>query len=452
MSRRDARGSIRHGVGSLSPYVIANLILLTLAMLAGGASRENAIPAAIVEFASCLILPWAAFRLADGDGLKPLAWPLAIIALIVLIPVIQLIPLPPNLWTALPGRSQVQAIYAASHIPLPWMSISLTPELTLKTSLALLPSLAVFVGWVGLSSKEQRLGIYLILAIASASLILGAIQLTGGRGVGYLYSNTNLGSLVGFFSNRNHEASLLLCILPLGAALIASARQTKSNVKLAIAAFIILALTVALSLAAVRSRAGVSLYVPALIFSGLLLFRSRVFGNLNRAFLIAAGILLVGLTSLVIFGLAPLMARFDGNLVQEERLVVAPDILHAAIQHLPFGTGLGSFDLAYRSIERLDNVSATFLNHAHDDFLEIALECGLLGLLPGLCFLGWLGRRSWQAWSGSEGRSSQMMAQAGVIVIGLLLAHSVLDYPLRTAALSSVFAFACALLNRREPI
>jgi hypothetical protein len=44
----------------------------------------------------------------------------------------------------------------------------------------------------------------------------------------------------------------------------------------------------------------------------------------------------------------------------------------------------------------------------------------------------------------------RLLPLAATIVVGLLLAHSFADYPLRTAAMMGVFAFACALLI--EPV
>src|SRR5690606_465747 len=39
-----------------------------------------------------------------------------------------------------------------------------------------------------------------------------------------------------------------------------------------------------------------------------------------------------------------------------------------------------------------------------------------------------------------------LLARAATIALGLLVAHSVVDYPLRTGAMAAVFAFACGLL------
>ena len=56
-----------------------------------------------------------------------------------------LVPLPPELWTALPGRDHVREGYALLGQPLPWMPISLAPFDTVASALWL-----QFASWRGL--------------------------------------------------------------------------------------------------------------------------------------------------------------------------------------------------------------------------------------------------------------------------------------------------------------
>ena len=100
--------------------------------------------------------------------------------------------------------------------------------------------------------------------------------------------------------------------------------------------------------------------------------------------------------------------------------------------------------------EKPQDVSVTYVNHALNDALEVWLETGVLGLaLMGL-FAIWLVRRSVEIWRTSRpngaGELDWSLARAATIVAGLLVAHSFLDYPLRTAAMMAIMAFACALL------
>jgi hypothetical protein len=74
----------------------------------------------------------------------------------------------------------------------------------------------------------------------------------------------------------------------------------------------------------------------------------------------------------------------------------------------------------------------------------------LFGLVLLLAFMAWFFRKTYDVWfiCKFNGRDSQLLLQrAATLIIFLLLAHSLVDYPLRTTALSSIFAFFCAVLT-----
>ena len=64
-------------------------------------------------------------------------------------------------------------------------------------------------------------------------------------------------------------------------------------------------------------------------------------------------------------------------------------------------------------------------------------------------FLAWFAVSTFKLWSSGQSETPVLdlaLARAASIVIVLLLLHSAMDYPLRTAALSVLFAIACAYL------
>jgi O-antigen ligase len=82
------------------------------------------------------------------------------------------------------------------------------------------------------------------------------------------------------------------------------------------------------------------------------------------------------------------------------------------------------------------SVGAAFVNHAHNDWLELTLELGILFPVIAVLFLIVILKSQWR-----NGLSSLAI----LIVIALLL-HSLVDYPLRTIAIGIVFAFASGIL------
>jgi hypothetical protein len=101
--------------------------------------------------------------------------------------------------------------------------------------------------------------------------------------------------------------------------------------------------------------------------------------------------------------------------------------------------------------EKPEDVQAeSYVNRAHDDFLEVWLEAGVVGIALIATFVTWWGLRSVKLWRRSPPAGAReidvSLARAATVVVGLLLAHSVIDYPLRTDAMMAILAFACALL------
>ena len=85
-----------------------------------------------------------------------------------------------------------------------------------------------------------------------------------------------------------------------------------------------------------------------------------------------------------------------------------------------------------------------FVNHAHSDYLEVFAETGLLGAVLILAFLAWWGLRSARAWR--DARPDGYWTQAASVVVGIILAHSLVDYPIRTPAIMALFVFYVLVL------
>jgi O-antigen ligase len=116
---------------------------------------------------------------------------------------------------------------------------------------------------------------------------------------------------------------------------------------------------------------------------------------------------------------------------------------------MPLGTGLGSFREVYHLYEQASQVTTTYVVHAHNDYLELALETGVPGILVLLLFLGWWTAAMMRVWCTAE---AGPFARAGAIASAAILIHSIVDFPLRTAAIAVCFGMCLALLaDRRAP-
>ena len=83
-------------------------------------------------------------------------------------------------------------------------------------------------------------------------------------------------------------------------------------------------------------------------------------------------------------------------------------------------------------------ISGTFINHAHNEPLELLLEGGVPAALAMLAYCVLL------VWRLTAARHSQL-SLAALCGIGFTIVHSLVDYPLRTAALVAVFALLNAI-------
>ena len=115
----------------------------------------------------------------------------------------------------------------------------------------------------------------------------------------------------------------------------------------------------------------------------------------------------------------------------------------ATADFMPFGSGLGSFPSVYPLYEHPQQVTSEYVVHAHNEYAELALELGLAGIVLMLLFLAWWGAGVWRAWRTAE---AGPFARAAAVASAAVLIHSLVDVPLRTAAVSACFGMCLALL------
>ncbi|NJC41275.1 O-antigen ligase [Brevundimonas alba] len=427
---------------------IVAIILLALSVVLGGASREHTLRLTIVELAALPVLVIGAGRLIRSGLWREHRFALGLLAALAAIPLVQLIPLPAAVWTGLPGRDELVLALELAGLQPGWAPLSLTPDLTWASFLALTPPAAVFL--LALSSSHtlnsRLIGIY--MAAAVVGVLLGAAQLASGGERLYPWETTSAGSVTGFFANRNHLATLLLATLPFAAAFGAATLRHKSDdrrLALWFGAFFMG--LVVIGLAAIRSRAGVILFGPAVIASLLAAWIAAGRGRPKPALIALAGGAAVAVAAVALFALPPILARFEVQSAPEGRFEGWPIVAAAAETHLPLGSGIGSFDAVFRSVEPLEQLDPTFFNHAHNEYLETWLEAGWPGALLILAFLVWYGRRLWSAWRAGPSRERDLQRAASIALL-VMLAHSAVDYPLRTATLACLFALCAAILEK----
>jgi O-antigen ligase len=419
---------------------------LTLCILLGGASAGGAIANAILQGGAIiviLLLLWSR-RLAVPAEARPLVW---IVGLFLLVGLLSLVPLPAGLWQSLPYRDQIAGPLRLIGLADSSLPLSLAPGSTIASLLWLLPPTAMFLMTLTLAWDERRRLGGTVLVLAVLSIVLGVLQLLGGVGSPLrYYAITNAASPVGFFANINHQATLILCALPC-AAVIATQFASRSDSSkrsggmiIAVAFSLFLTAGIAIS----GSMAGYGLFIPA-AFASLLIYRRSTTGSIGTAWKASLAVLIALFIGLAFFGPVSqqsLSEKFSAS--PTSRSVLSATTVDAIEDSFPVGTGLGTFSSIYRRYEDPGAASRQFVNHAHNDYLELVLELGLVGVLLILGFGLWWLRRSLHAWRSDL--PGMRMAEPAALIIGIVLLHSLVDYPLRTSAIAAVFAVACAFL------
>jgi len=425
---------------------IASVVLLAFSFAFGGASQGHALRLALIELAALPVLVLVASRLVQTGLWREHRLALGVLGALVAIPLLQLIPLPPAIWTQLPGRDQMVLALQLAGLEPGWGPLSLAPERTWSSALALLPPAAFFMAMLSLSGPQRERIVQFCIAAATVGILLGIAQLASSGDRLHLWSWTRPGSVTGFFANLNHMASSLLVTLPFAITIGAATLRRRNRRTTALWFGALFTGVVIMALAAIRSRAGITLFAPTMLVSLLAAWIAAGRGRPGPGLLLFVGATGAALTAVAVLALPPILARFEGEGTTESRFERWPLVAETAQTYLPLGSGIGSFDPVYRSVEPLEELDSTYFNQAHNEYLETWLETGWLGGGVILAFLIWYARRCWSAWKAMPSRERDLQ-RAASIGIGVVLLHSLVDYPLRTTAMAVLFALCCGLLE-----
>lgn len=422
---------------------------IILIFLTGGGSDPSVQSLVVVRLAAILVLAVAAVQIgrAEFRRVAPIMLGLAAFAAIV---AIQLIPLPPSIWTGLPGREQFVQDLAAAGIAPDWHSLSLTPDGTLNTLLALLTPLAV-IAILSLVDRSRLPHLFwLLLGGIAASALLGVVQIATGRF--YTFEVTNLNSAVGLLANRSHQALLLAIAFPLLAAWVrVSPNRRAYRVRGAIA--LMSALFLIPLILVTGSRAGLLAGIAAAILALVIVLHEksgeRRVAKAKRLWAIS-GIAIVAAAAVALtlyLQRAESIDRVFSDQGAELRTENLPLFFEMVKTYFPFGSGFGSFAWLYQIDEPYELLQPPYFNHAHNDLIQPLIEGGLPMAILMIVFTVSFSLRSLMIVRKFFSRQSRedslpILGVASVISILLIIGVSLTVYPTRTplfAALAILF-------------
>lgn len=419
---------------------------LVLLWFTGGASRADVLGQSFSRFFAWTFL--AAFVVVSARlnwrAISPIA---VFLGLAVVLVSIQLLPLPPGIWTNLPGRELLVGVAEVSGQAQPWRPLSVSPGATANSLGSLIVPVTALILAANLTREQHwRIG-WLFLGLIFAGCILALLQLSGAQFKNPLINNV-AGAIAGNFANRNHLAlfvafgCLIAPVLGFGRDRIV---RWKAGVAIALVPVFLLVIL------ATGSRTGLVLGAVGLLF-GLFAVRSNIVRELKSlprrtAIALAAGSVL-SLVAIVVAAItlgraAGLERAMNSQLSDDLRSQSLPFVIEAVTRYFPVGSGFGTFDPVYRMIEPDSLLQPQYFNHAHNDWLEVILDGGIAGAALLVAGVGWWLLASWRAWK--DGQSRLPIIGSGALL--LVMIASIPDYPARTPMIMAVMVIAAVWLH-----
>lgn len=431
---------------------------VALAVLAFGGTEPGYFSLVQLLLLGCALLFVLAYGKPQvGTPRLPLAVPLLLLVLVLL----QLVPLP----------ASIVGQFGGAVLPLSQTSfatLSIAPYETQSQLLLLVTFLAVFYLALAISQRNDGRK-HLILAL----LGLGAFEAFYGLAQyltrGQFFSSAPVAPLAnatGTYINRNHFAGLLELILPFALALafyqfyktrpLEPTEPVRRENSFSSAEFpkvllcLFLAVILFTALVFSRSRMGiVSALVSTLVLILLIATSTRrgKTGTVLPLLFLAGGLLVA-----IWIGPDPVLDRFttlerEYAMNGQGRLAIWQDTFNLIRQHPWLGSGFGTFPLAYTSVQT--TFLNRFVNHAHNDYLEIISEIGTVGglLLVGtVLYLLTQTVRRFRA-GGDPFQRAVALGCTGSLVAILL--HSLTDFnlyiPANLLVFGVVLGLACSL-------
>ncbi|MFY9906598.1 MAG: O-antigen ligase family protein [Terriglobales bacterium] len=252
------------------------------------------------------------------------------------------------------------------------------------------------------------------------------------------------GYIYGPYVNHNHYAGLMEMLTPFPLVL-AVTHFTSGNRKIAVAGVAaLMAGTIFLS----GSRGGMVAFVAQIVVLGVLMVRRRE-GSWKQPLMLGVFVAVV-IVFLVWIGGNELTRRLMSihSETREEisggvRLSIDRDCLRMFIKRPFLGWGLGAFPTVYPEFRSF--YTTFFVNQAHNDYLQLLVETGVVGFSIAIWFLVVVFRRAASKLNNWTETASGALTVAALLGCVGILVHSLLDFNLQIPANAALFYVLCAI-------
>jgi O-antigen ligase len=374
---------------------------------------------------------------------------------------LQRIPLPVRVVTSLSPNRLIPGVQTTLGLGVAhWATVSVYPHDTLLGFFKLLAYLAAFV--LAAYSFEAGEGKNVLMP---SLMILGALEaaygmvqyLTGYQKIFGFTKQFYTDDATGTYINHNHFAGFLELVIPFAVMMIFYNLQSRSAKGLRegppspggrhpsplpppILLYVFLLILLLLAVVFSRSRMGILSVLTSLI---LMAFLGWLGGGRRIWMVITLLVIACAMIYAVWIGLDPVISRFEAlapsSLEDPAGRVAVWKQASGIIRDYPAaGTGLGTFVVAFRRYQ--STALDMLIDHAHNDYLEMATDTGILG--AALLFIPILGLlvKMIRAYVKAHNRYRRSVLLACIGGSAALLIHSVADFNLQIPANALLFA------------
>jgi len=272
--------------------------------------------------------------------------------------------------------------------------------------------------------EQWRAFVWFLVTFGALVAILALVQYFTFHGKLYWFRVLPPGVIpFGPFVNHNHFAGFVELISPPGLAMLLTGAVQRDKLPLLILLCVLPIGALVLS----ASRGGIISFLAECV---LLIWVVRNRGGRKRQWLMAGGLAVVAGFLAIWLGLGGTVERFERlthrDISRDRRVSMFRDTLRIVHDHPWTGTGLGTLETVFPHYASYDD--GLVVDHAHDDYLELLADTGLLG---GVCMLGFVALLLWRGASNLRRATNPICRSlyAGTLVAcaGLLL-HSLVDF------------------------
>lgn len=437
----------RYWAGAPDARLWVMALFLAAVFLLGGSAREDVAGLVVLRPLAVVVAAYALWVASPGE-LSSARLGLIGLGGVAIIILLQLVPLPPGWWAALPGRAPYVTAANEAGLGRVWHPISLSPARSLNALLALLVPLGGIMGFAMLAPRHRDWAVFGMLAGLLASAVLGGFQLLAPSNSGlYLYEISSFGSPSGVFANRNHFAVSLAVAIALLAWWAAGVRPRDPQrhakwVGVAVVQLGLLGLIVT-----GQSRAGLITGGIAAGFAAWSLWRqltAPAAGLLRRdlrmiLIILGAALVVIVAASWLAGPQSAVVRVTRGDQIEDLRVRVFPVLRALMWTYFPFGSGFGTFVPAFQQVEPDALLNPTYLNAAHNDWIQLIIEGGAFGMGIAGAALVSIGRLIIRLFDQGQNRARerQVFLEATLVVFVILMIASAVDYPLRTPIMAT---------------